>query len=665
MAADSFQERTVYPSYAPDTIDLFAELAPAEQPSVLLIVDEGYDSVAGVIADALGQPWALATSIEDVSSQERRVVVGMFRTAEYAENDLRSLSRLVINTRCVDGDRSRASASSDGDWCDFEYIYSTTSYLRRDIARFLSFVLGLSHHHRSLREKERTTLLSTTYPDVQAALPNLDILSVGADAVEFRVDLLEEQLADGTFAPVPGVDYVGEQLMILRQRTELPIIYTTRCTRENGRFPMEDPELFYKYLFKAIQWGCEFIDVELWLPEELRRELSKKKGNSRIISAFHDFSGNFKWGSAEAESLFQKGVVFGDIVKMIALVHNMQDNYELENFRSKIRTKYNFPYLSGLNMGPAGQLSRTLNRVFTPITHPLLPFTAAPGQLSAAEINGALHTMGLMPRLDIYGVGNFRSATQVTFFEKCFNELSLPHQFIHFERMPQGTLETLLPRSRFGGVHINPPISASAAQVSSLTEAALAIGQVDTVKVCGEGVALGCNATWKGIQATLTRDFVATAYKGRAAFVLAAAESDAAPAIFALKKVGIGPIYTVGFKTVGPLAGGVQPVRAVEDLKSLEHPFVIVSALPSDRSSLVGPLLKHYGASVQESRTRVGKVFVDLGEGPRRSNAMSIAQSLGWTAYDVADVSAWTTVQTFRLLVGQNVPYDFVRLTSG
>ena len=36
-----------------------------------------------------------------------------------------------------------------------------------------------------------------------------------------------------------------------------------------------------------------------------------------------------------------------------------------------------------------------------------------------------------------------------------------------------------------------------------------------------------------------------------------------------------------------------------------------------------------------------------------------------WTAYGVADVNAWTTVETLRLLVGQNVPYDFVRLASG
>jgi 3-dehydroquinate dehydratase-1 len=147
--------------------------------------------------------------------------------------------------------------------------------------------------------------------------------------------------------------------------------------------------------------------------------------------------------------------------------------------------------------------------------------------------------------------------------------------------------------------------------------------------------------------------------------VLASAESDAAAAIFALKSLGIGPIYTIGFKARGPLASDLTPVRAVEDLKQLEHPLAIISALPGDKSLLVGPLLKHYSSSDAKPGLTVGKVFVDLANGPKKGDSLAIAASLGWTAYGMADVSAWTTVETLRLLVGQNVPYDFVRLASG
>ncbi|KAF2184371.1 aldolase [Zopfia rhizophila CBS 207.26] len=650
-------------------VDIY-EVSNGIKPSLLIIHNDGEEDIVSVFADVLGQSWESASSMDEVRTGISSTIYGLRNTLIGTHLDNWDRSRLLINAHCIDGGHSLDEGLTER--CDYEYLYTKTPFFRRDVARFLSFILGQIGPHRDLAKKERTTLISTTFPDVRAALPNLDILSVGADAVEIRVDLLKEPLPDGTFSAIPSLKYVGEQLMLLRQRTELPIIYTTRCTNENGRFPMDDPNLFYKYLSRAIQWGCEYIDVELWLPEDIRRSLAEKKGNSKIISAFHDFSGKFKWTAPEAQELFERGAVYGDVVKMIALVNSMQDNYELEYFRSTIQTKNPHPPFSGLNMGPMGQLSRTLNKIFTPITHPLLPMIAAPGQLSAAEINQALHSMGQMPKLDIYGIGSVRSTTQAMFFEKCFNELSLPHQFMFVERAPKASVENIIRRPNFGGAYINPPLAASAPYLPTLSNAARAIGQVDTVVVRTEASHasfIGDNATWKGIRATLSRDFVPSAYSGRAALLLASAEADAAAAIFALKSLGIGPIYTIGFKTHGSMAAEVEPVRSVEDVKRLEQPFVIISALPAEKSLLVVPLLKHYRVNGDRNGNAVGrsagKVFVDLANGPRKGDPLAIATSAGWTSYGIADVAAWSTVEIMRSLVGLNVPYDFVRLASG
>ncbi|CAI6338693.1 unnamed protein product [Periconia digitata] len=668
-----------------DVMDV-QEIPSTTKPALLCLHGEREEEMVAVFADVLGQSWVPATSIDQVKATPRSTIVALQHTlpgARFADWDH---SRLVINTHCVDGPHPRDDSILEH--CDYEYLYTKSPFFRRDVARFLSLILGQISPHRDLAKKARTTLISTTFPDVHHALPNLDILSVGADAIEIRVDLLEEPLPDGTVSKVPSLKYVGEQLMILRQRTELPIIFTTRCTNENGRFPMEDPNLFFKYLSRAIQWGCEYIDVELWLPEDIRRRLAEKKGSSKIISAFHDFSGTFKWTAPETQKLFERGAVYGDVVKMYVLVSTMQENMELEYFRSIIQTKYPHPPFSGLNMGPTGQLTRTLNKIFTPITHPLLPMIAAPGQLSAAQINEALHSMGQMPKLDIYGIGSFRSTSQAMFFEKCFNELSLPHQFMFAERAPKASIENILRRPKFGGAYINPPlIAASAPYLPALSNPARAIGQVDTVLVRTENdkpVFIGDNATWKGIRATLTRDFVPSAYSGQAALLLANSESDASASIFALKSLGIGPIYTIGFRANGLLSTEVEPVRSIEDVKRLEQPFVIISALPAEKSLLVVPLLKHYrvdgrngnhegkgnglAAAVAAAGAEVkpaGKVFVDLAGGPRKADPLAIAASAGWTAYGIADVSAWTTVETIRLLEGQNVCYDFVRLASG
>ena len=401
---------------------------------VVIIYGQGQEKIVSVFADVLGKPYRLEAGFSLVGNKDHGTVIGI--AASDAKVDIRSRDRMLmvaINAHCVglgmppDHDLSATS--------DYEFLYTETPFFRRDLSRFIAFTLGQISHHEALITKPRTYFISTTFPDVRMALSNLDILSVGSDAVEIRVDLLREPLPDGTFSSVPSLSYVGEQVMLLRQRTELPIIFTTRCTRENGRFPMDNPELYYQYLYRAIQWGCEYIDVEIWLPEDIRRTLFEQRGNSRIISAFHDFSGTFKWPSRQAQSIFEESRKYGDIVKMITIINSMSENYELEYFRSQIKANNpDGPPLSAVNMGQLGQLSRALNTVFSPITHPLLPIVAAPGQMSAAEINGALSTMGQFPKKNIYAIGSFRSTPQATFFEKCFNELGLPHNFVSVDR---------------------------------------------------------------------------------------------------------------------------------------------------------------------------------------------------------------------------------------
>ncbi|KAI6874671.1 aldolase, partial [Hortaea werneckii] len=314
-----------------------------------------------------------------------------------------------------------------------------------------------------------------------------------------------------------------------------------------------------------------------------------------------------------------------------------------------------------------GQLSRTLNKVFTPITHPLLPMIAAPGQLSAAEINSTLHSMGQMPKLDMYAIGNVRQNGQAMFFEKCLNELSLPHQLLCIERIAPGAIERFISTPTFGGAHINPPLPASASFLPKLSNAATAVGQVDTIvahSTPSGKLLMGDNSTWKGIRATLTREFVPSAYAGQAALVLASQESQAAAAMFALMSLNIGPIYTIGFQAKGMAASNVHQFRGLDDMKKMEAPFVIISALPAEKSFIVSPLLKHYSSMVKKRES--GKVFVDLSNGVRgKGDSVATATTLGWSAYGIADVNAWTTVETLRLLVGQNVPYDFVRLAAG
>lgn len=686
----------------------------------VIIFGQGQDQIVSIFAEVLGKPYRIMGGFKDVGSEDRGLVVGV--PASDATTDIESRDQglvVAINAHCVNlGMPPDLHLSAQ---CDYEFLYTESPFFRRDLARFTSFTLGQISHHKELMEKPRTYFMSTTFPDVRAALPNLDILTVGSDAVEIRVDLLREPLGDGTFSAVPSLSYVGEQVMLLRQRTELPLIFTTRCTKENGRFPMDNPDLYHDYLYRAIQWGVEYIDVELWLPEHIRRNLYEKRGSSRIMSAFHDFSGHFRWPSPYAQETFQRSIPYADIIKMIAIINEHNENFELEYFRSKMRSEYpESPPLSAVNMGETGQFSRTLNKVFTPITHPLLPIIAAPGQMSTAEINAALALLGQLPKKNIYGISSTasRSATpQAPFYEKCFNELGLPHQFAIVERQPgnPAALEAWCNQKQFGGAYLDPGFSHQSlirhspffANLNNgtgpvLTEAARVIGIFDTIVVrSGPSSAPDSespsapsspprrhtalppntslvldNASWKGIMSTLTRDLAPSAYSGRSAVVLASSSDDAAAVFFAMKALKIAKIYTVGFRTPLSLARNAPPIEQFISLESLQRarsvgddtaPFVIVSALGPEKSHLVGMLVRVFGGTGSNGTSSTKKVFLDLADGAarKRSDPGVVAQKSGFAAYGAADVAAFTTVETLRLLIGQNVPYSFVRLASG
>ena len=176
---------------------------------------------------------------------------------------------------------------------------------------------------------------------------------------------------------------------------------------------------------------------------------------------------------------------------------------------------------------------------------------------------------------------------------------------------------------------------------------------------------IGDNATWKGIRATLTRDFIPSAYRNRPALILASAEPQAAAAIFALRSLNIGQIYTIGFKAKNSIANGAKYFHGVEDMKKVEEPFVIISALPAEKSLVVSPILKLYSNSRRKMQ-RPGRVFVDLSNGIRgKGDSVYLAADLGFSAYGIADVNSWTMVETLRLLIGENLSVEFVRLASG
>ncbi|KJX94491.1 pentafunctional arom polypeptide like protein [Zymoseptoria brevis] len=636
-----------------------------QPPRLLVLFDPGQEWIARLVADVLGYTCRFVDEEGAMGSLGEVAVIGI----EVCKvRDVKGLDRAVLATHCIDEEGETDEKLIQA--CDYEFLYSQDdpATTRKDLVRFLAFVLGQVRPHDEISRKQRSTMLSLPLPDVRCALPDLDIVSIGADAIELRVDLLWDTIGDGQYDFIPSLKLAGEQVMLLRQRTELPIVFAIRSTAGNGRFPTDNPELCYSYLRRAIQWGCEYIDVELSMPVEIRRKMAAEKGNTKIISSWHDLSGAFKWSSPVAERLFRACAVYGDVVKMVAVTKTQTDDHELESFRSMMQRDYPQALFCGVNVGAVGQLSRTMNRVLTPITHPLLKGHAAPGEMSAAQINSTLHATSNLPALDIYVLSDETHHT-ANFYTQCLNELSLPYTP---HTTSPASLSASLGRPKFGGCTITPSLSVKQTPcLPTLSAAASAIGKVDAITVqstSGAQALLADNLSHRAIIGTLTSAFLSSAYTSRYAIVLANNESPAAEALYALGSLGVATIYTIGFEATSGIENVMtKRIGGLEELSCSKEPVVVISALPGRQAKCIAPVLTvlaEVGVKGTTRDERARGVFLDL-KGKGMSEAAESAEHLGWKTFDAGHVQCRFVAETLRQVCGVRVPIEVVQRMGG
>ncbi|UPL02872.1 hypothetical protein LCI18_013806 [Fusarium solani-melongenae] len=322
---------------------------------------------------------------------------------------------------------------------DHEYLFWPTKFSCKGFSRFLTLVTGQSDPLAQIKSKQRSAYIGLTYPDIRVSLSNMPIVSVGADALELRVDLLreEDQLVD-----IPTLGYVAEQLVALRLQSELPIIFTIRLEPSGGRWPLEQKDLAIEYLRYGLLWGVDFIDVEDLLENDLRNLLVSQKGHSKVIASHHDFSGNLDWSSSDSDQVYNTCACYGDVVLMAGISTNLSDASKIRQFRDRMNSLDGNKPLAAFNTGTSGKLSRILNPFLQATTHHLLLSSSARDQLSLVESNGVLSVLGELSPTTAYFFQEQHS--DASLMDKCFKELNLPHRVAVTGQKPNTLIQSLL-----------------------------------------------------------------------------------------------------------------------------------------------------------------------------------------------------------------------------
>jgi pentafunctional AROM polypeptide len=122
-------------------------------------------------------------------------------------------------------------------------------------------------------------------------------MSYGTDIWEIRADLLSSSTEPIRAPNLPPLEYVKKQISLLQQHSELPILFTIRTVSQGGKFPDDEAQLALEMMLAAVEVGCEYIDVKIEWPESLVVDVNQRKGNSKVVASFHDWTGGIRWSS--------------------------------------------------------------------------------------------------------------------------------------------------------------------------------------------------------------------------------------------------------------------------------------------------------------------------------------------------------------------------------
>ncbi|CAL1710609.1 unnamed protein product [Somion occarium] len=545
--------------------------------------------------------------------------------------------------------------------------------VRRDVARFFKHITGQEPNLApNLADDKRSYFLSLTYADVTPALPQMEELTAGADAIELRVDLLRSPKDFDKIGPyVPPVTYVSEQIASLRQKTSLPIVFTVRTVSQGGNFPDHAEKEAFELFYAALRLGIEYIDVEISWPSKRIKEFVTHKGYSQVIASWHDWSGKLKWTGHLVEDIYQKAASFGDIVKIVSKANSIQDNFALYNFVTHKRLTTLAKPVIAINMGIEGQMSRVLNPTFSPVTHPLLPNKAAPGQLSFAEIQTALHLIGQLPSLRFFLFGTpIAHSMSPTLHNTAFRILSLPHKYELLETTSVGQeIKATITAPDFGGASVTIPFKLDVIPLlDSLSPDAEVIGAVNTIipRRTPEGLhtLYGDNTDWLGIRNCIQSRLPATLHKPEVALVIGAGGTSRA-AIYALYKLGVKKIYIFN-RTKTSAEVLVDAFSNLADIHIVpvlgewpgNPPSVIVSTVPASATTFDPSASEGLYLPNELFDNEHGGVVVDMAYKPADTPLLTLAARYAkiWEVVRGLDVLLEQGYAQFHMWTGRQCP---------
>ncbi|MCO5598527.1 hypothetical protein L7F22_052624 [Adiantum nelumboides] len=425
-------------------------LRPAKKIAVIHIFRE----LDKVLLDSRGLPnWTgLVTGGQEVWQRRRP----WFR--ESSSHEFVNFTDREVLKHASSKNENHQAESSRAERLRFEAV-------ERDFVRFLVQLLA-SFQSQTLpwkpEPKGRSYLVTLPFADLHPHVDKLPLITLGADAIELRADLLSDPVASNAQTDIieayenPSLSYLSEQVALIRRHLpDYPLVFTLRTPAQGGRYPYPadaPAKALFTSLRHALKLGCNVIDIEMGLDSEQTQTLIEeaKLRKITVLISWRDqkpsTSDGFDWDVTRATQLYTKaGELGADIVKIVGTAGRLSDNFALQLFCSGLKKKDRLP-LSAYNMSYLGRMSRFLNPVLASVTHPIAKELSKEGvvgnpSMTFEEIQRALHLCGLIQQAHFLSISNSQSSSRK--FSDWFKMMGLPYTMLH-SSMDQDSVEQLI-----------------------------------------------------------------------------------------------------------------------------------------------------------------------------------------------------------------------------
>lgn len=371
-------------------------------------------------------------------------------------------------------------------------VSSKLKHAKEDFSAFLDFITGQGVIRNSL---ETPFSIAALPPECRmytyalsirmSTIPDLDLkqLESGADAVQIKVDTLKS----------PDIQRgLAKQVSTVRRELSVPVIlYVEEYAFEGLSLSISEKEnIYFGLLEHGLRLGVEYIIIDLRYSSDRVMRLVQASGCTKMIGHYvHRAENSWGWDDESSMIQYRRAESIGcDLVRFARVTSKESDNESVRGFRRKIESIRGHLPVIAYNLGEHGMSSLIENRIFTPVTHPIMNATISKSQTrqflpTAAEARQELYRRSILDPLHFVHLGasvsySLSPAMHNTAYQVC----GMSNDFQSLQVQSVEDIHAICQRPDFGGAAITQPFKVHImSRIGPKSYHAKAIGAVNTL----------------------------------------------------------------------------------------------------------------------------------------------------------------------------------------